>query len=375
MAAAAMWARPSGANAWAKPCHECDRVPLLDLSGGRNCPPSTVWPSRVTWQGSRLESQAMAGGGFEAGSQPTEFVWLNDRIVPAAEVRLSHREAAVFATSGVFEGIRGVWSDEAANVHLFRLDDHIARLRQSAHSLDIDLATVLASLRSAPVELLRANSIRHDCYVRMSIFLRSESADFVSPGGETTLLVEAWRSEYGPAIPDGITVGFTSWIRADNAAPLCRIKSYANYEFGRLASTETKANGFDTALILNSQGRISEGIGANFFMVKNTALYTPPLSAGALDGITRDTVLKIAREGERLGDVDVRDLDQIEVQSADEAFFTGTAWNIRPITAVNRKRLGHGGCGPVTSAISAEYRDILLGRSRFSEGWLTPIWP
>lgn len=298
-------------------------------------------------------------------------IWMHGRLVDFADAKVHVFTHALHYGSGVFEGIRCYATTRGPEV--FRLDEHLDRLLWSAKIYRMQLPFSAAELKEATLETIRANGFQA-CYIRPLAF-RGFGALGVNPLNnpvEVMIGCYEWGKYLGPeALEDGVDVCCSSWTRiAANTLP-AMAKATANYANSQLIKMEALVNGYHEGIALDDQGRVSEGSGENLFVVWKGRLYTPPFSASTLPGITRLTVLQLARD---LGvDVEEKTLPREMLYTADELFFTGTAAEITPIRSVDRITVGAGRRGPVCAQIQKAFFEVVEGRVPDRHGWLTPV--
>jgi branched-chain amino acid aminotransferase len=300
-------------------------------------------------------------------------VWMNGVIVDWADAKIHIATHVVHYGSGVFEGARCY--DTPKGSACFRLDAHMRRLYDSARIYRMEYSVDQARLTEAVLETIRANHLKA-CYIRPIVY-RGYEALGVNPFPcpvDAAILVWEWGAYLGSeATEQGVDVCTSSWNRpAPNTFPSLA-KTVANYANSQLIKMEAVATGFSEGVALDTAGYVSEGSGQNLFAVRDRTLYTAPLSAGILPGITRDSVITLARE---LG-FRVREelIPREMLYIADEAFFAGTAVEITPIRSIDRIAIGNGGRGPVTAAIQTAFFDVIYGRTPDTHGWLTYVYP
>jgi len=273
--------------------------------------------------------------------------------------------------AGVFEGIRGYWNAERREMFVFRLPEHLERLRFGMKVMRLNPVYDATFLERCLMDVIIKNDLRQDAHFRMIAFLDGD--DELSADGPVGLIVGAVPRTRAKAVETGIGVGVSSWRRiADNALPP-RVKSTANYVNNRAAEMEAKANGHDGALILTARGKVSEGTGACLFLIRDGKIVTPDTSSDILESVTRDTIIKEARDA--LGfEVVERTVDRTELYAADEAFLCGSGWEVVPVTSIDRTALGDGKPGPVTRKIQEHYFDLVYGRISDHPEWRTPVF-
>jgi branched-chain amino acid aminotransferase len=303
---------------------------------------------------------------------PTEpKMYLNGRIVDYADCKIHAFASVVKYGTGVFEGLRGYWNAEANQLYIFRLRAHMERLRHGMKAMRYADIPPLEELERAVIEVSRANAIRATTHYRMIAFLDGD--DELATTGPTGLVVGAVVRGSSPRLETGLAAMISSYTRvADNAMPP-RVKCTANYVNNRAAELEARAGGYDAALMLTQEGKLSEASGACLFIVRDGRLITPDLGSDILESITRDTVIALARD--RLGlVVEERRIDRSELAFADEMLACGSGWEVMPIVSVARMPIGDGKPGPVTRAMQGAYFDLVHGRANARADWLTPVW-
>ncbi len=273
-------------------------------------------------------------------------------------------------STAAFEGIRCYKTDNGPAV--FRLPEHVARFFDSAHILQLKMPFTREAVAEAILETVRVNKI-DACYIRPLVYI-GYGAMGVFPKDnpiDVSIAVWPWGSYLGEeGLKNGIRVKTSSFIRPHVNATMVRSKTSANYANSLLAKREALSDGYDEAMLLDTDGYVAEGSGENVFMVRRGVIKTPPLTS-ILEGITRDTVMQMAAErGMRL--VEER-FTRDELYIADEAFFTGTAAELTPIREVDNRTIGGGKPGPVTKELQAAFFDIVHGRDGRHEDWLTYV--
>jgi branched-chain amino acid aminotransferase len=296
-------------------------------------------------------------------------IWMNGRLVPQAEAVLPVNSAAVFYATNVFEGLRAYWNEADGEVYCFRLGEHFARLRESMKMMRFTVPYTDMDLYEAVRDVLRGNEVREDVHMHLVAYVAAPGLDSTSPTG---LYINPRRRA---RITDGhgLHCCITSWQRtSDNAIPI-RLKCGANYQNGRLATLQAKADGYDAPIFLNQHGTVAEGSGATFFMVRRGQLVTPPITSDILESITRTTLIDAVAPA--LGmEVVERDIARTELYVADEAFFCGSGYEITPILSVDKFPLGDGGVGPITQRLLTAYMNVVRGVDRRFPEWRMPVY-
>lgn len=303
------------------------------------------------------------------------WVWLNDEYVPASEAALPITTQAFNYGTGVFEGIRGYRQADSERVAVFRLGDHLLRLRQSASLLAIDDLPEAAALAEITLSLLRRNEADGDCYIRPVAYKRQllpGSGFGVKLSGVSSGLSINSLNMGAYVKQEGIRCTLSGWRRvADNAIP-ARAKITGSYVNSALAMEAAQRGGYDDAIMLNHLGYVAEATTSNVFMVKKGRLITPPVTANILEGITRDTVITLAQHYLGLT-VEQRDILPSELLTADECFLSGTGVEITPVTQLDHCRLRSSGTESVTMAIREYYAQAVRGKLNAFMHWLTPV--
>ena len=294
---------------------------------------------------------------------------MNGKLVSQAEAVLPVNSAAVFYATNVFEGLRAYWNEKDGELYAFRLAEHFARLRESMKMMRFTVPYADLDLYEAVRDTLKGNELREDVHMHLVAYVSGAGVDATSPTG---LYINP-RRRARIAEGAGLNCCITSWQRtSDNAIPI-RLKSGSNYQNGRLATLQAKADGYDAPIFLNQGGTVAEGSGATFFMIRRGQLITPPLTSDILESITRTTLIESIAPA--LGrEVVERHIARTELYVADEAFFCGSGYEITPILSVDRFKLGQGGVGPLTQRLMDTYMNVVRGvDSRFPE-WRTPVY-
>jgi branched-chain amino acid aminotransferase len=301
----------------------------------------------------------------------SELIWMNGELVPWDNANVHVLSHGLHYGTGVFEGIRAYETDRGTAV--FRHREHLERLARSAQLYYMELPYSVDELRDATHKLIRRNALA-SCYIRPIAFRGYGEMGLFAQSAPIDVVVAAWP--WGAYLGEegmkrGIRVKTSSYTRHHVNITMTQAKAVSNYTNSILANMEALDDGYDEALLLDASGFVSEGAGENLFMIKKGVVYTPDLSAGALDGITRNTILAICNDlGLKL--VEKR-ITRDEVYICDEAFFTGTAAEVTPIRELDRIELGAGSRGPITEKIQSAFFDIVNGRNPKYAEWLTKV--
>ncbi|MCL5067144.1 MAG: branched-chain amino acid transaminase [Thaumarchaeota archaeon] len=302
--------------------------------------------------------------------QKTDFVWMDGKIVAWDEANVPVMTHGLHYGTGVFEGIRGYGVE--GNLLVFRLHDHFERLISSAKICDITPNFSASELEDACLSMLRANRMKEDCYIRPITFVGFSGINlgFMNYPVSTAILAFPFKHYFSKV---GLDVCVSSWTRIYDPVTPPMAKICGNYVNSVFAKREAAKNGFDEAIMLNCDGKVSEATGENVFVIKKGKMYTPGLGASILEGITRNTVIELA---EKLGIETVeRDVARSELYTADELFLTGTAAGIAPVVSVDRRPIANGGLGKITKTLSDAYTSLFLGQKTYGhDEWVTKVY-
>lgn len=301
------------------------------------------------------------------------YAFFQGRIVPYSEARVGVLTHALNYGTGVFSGIRGYWNPDEKELFVFRPEDHYRRFLESARMLGMALPLDAAQLTTAVTDLLRREGFREDCYVRSLAFYADETVGVRLH--DLTPEISIVSMPYGRYIDkeEGAHATISSWRRVDDNAIPARGKIVGSYVNSALAKTEAMRSGFDEAVVLNGDGHISEGSAANFLLVRNGVVLTPPITDNILEGITRRTVIDLLRDVLHVEVVE-RSIDRSEIYIADEALFVGTGVQIVAVTRVDHRPVGSGRIGPIASALRKLYFDVVRGRRAEYRHWCAPVY-
>lgn len=296
------------------------------------------------------------------------FIWFNGQMVDWRAAQTHVLTHTLHYGMGVFEGVRAYETDQGAAI--FRLEDHTNRLFNSAKIVGIKLPFTAEQINQAHVDVVKANQLK-SCYFRPMAYYGSAKLGIAPQSDDVNVIVAAWAwgaylGEEG--LKRGIRTRISSFTRHHPNITMIKAKANGNYMNSIMANTEAKRDGYDEAILLDAQGYVAEGSGENIFAVQNGKLYTPALDV-ALDGITRKTVFAIA-EDMNLTVVEKR-ITRDELYTADEVFFTGTAAEITPVREIDGREIGIGSRGSITEEIQSRYFDIVQGKNKKYEKWLT----
>lgn len=303
----------------------------------------------------------------------TPYAYFKKQFVPLAEAKVGIMTHAFNYGTAVFEGVRGNWNEEEEQIYLFRLKEHFDRLRRSCRIMRIDFPYDNAELYSIAARIVELSGYREDVYLRPLAYKSSEVLGVRLHDLESDFLM--FIAPFGPYLDleKGARCCTSSWRRVADTGIPARAKITGIYANSALAKTEAQLNGFDEAIMLDDRGHVSEGSGENIFVVQDGRLITPPPSSDILVGITRDTVMTLARQELNIETVE-RDIDRTELYTADECFMTGTAAHVTPVVEVDHRPIGDGKMGPITGRLVQLYFDVIKGKNPKYRDWCTPCY-
>jgi branched-chain amino acid aminotransferase len=297
---------------------------------------------------------------------------LDGEIVPYAEAKIHAFAGVVKYGCGVFEGIRAYWSEGRRELFVFRLPEHLERLRFGMKLMRFAQIYPSAHLADCVLRMLCANDLRENAHIRVIAYLGGDD-ELAQTTGPVGLIAGAVPRGSPKGVAAGIHVRVGSWSRiADNALPP-RVKCTGNYVNNRAAEIDARQDGYDGVIMLTASGKVSEGSGACVFLARGGRLHTPDLASDILESITRQTIIEIAPETVGLPVVE-RTVDRSELYACEEAFWCGSGQEIVPILSVDRIPVGAGRIGPITRALQERYFQIVRGESAEHRAWLTPVW-
>ena len=297
-------------------------------------------------------------------------IWFDGEMVDWREAKIHVLTHTLHYGMGVFEGVRAYHAEQGTAI--FRLQEHTDRLFNSAKIMNMDMPYSKDEINQAQLDAVKVNNL-DSAYLRPMAFYGSEGMGLRADGLKIHVIVAAWHwgAYLGEdALKQGIRIRTSSFTRHHPNIAMCKAKANGNYINSMLALSDALKDGYDEALLLDVDGFVAEGSGENFFLVKDGIIYTPELTS-ALDGITRKTVIQLAKE-EGYQVIEKR-ITRDEVYIADEAFFTGTAAEVTPIRELDGRTIGCGSRGPITEVLQTKYFDVVHGKSSAHRDWLTVV--
>lgn len=302
-----------------------------------------------------------------------KYAYFRGKFVPFDEANVSVMTHALNYGTAVFGGLRGYWNEDEEQLYVFRPLDHFKRFLQSAKMLRMELNVTAEALVEILMELLRMEQPRQNMYVRPLAYKASEKIGVKLHGLEDEFTIFTLPFGAYVAKEEGLHVCFSSWQRINDNAMPARGKVAGAYVNSALIKTDAVLSGYDEALVLTSDGHLSEGSAANVMIVRDGKLITSPVTDDILEGITRRTIMQLAQD--ELGiEVDVRKIDRTELYVADECFMCGTGMQIAAVTQIEHRDIGTGTMGPITEQLRNLYYDMVAGRVPKYRDWLVPVY-
>lgn len=301
------------------------------------------------------------------------YIWLGGEVLHVNDAKINVLSPTSQFGLNIFEGIVCYWNEEEKQLYAFRLEDHFKRLKTSQRLLMLEDKYTLDELKRAFIDIIIANDYRENIAVRQTIFVDGFGS-WGSHGAVNMFIApipkKRTSAEYNKK---GLHCCISSWQRINDNSISPRIKCGANYINSRMAQLEALRNGYDTTIFLNKDGKVAEGPGSCLFIIKNGKLITPSITESVLESITRDTVIKLAKEELGLV-VEERTIDRTELYMCDEAFLCGSSMEITPVLSIDRFQVGNGDTGELTDKLHKLYLNIVTGKIKNRLNWLTPIY-
>ncbi|MFQ5782852.1 MAG: branched-chain amino acid transaminase [Nitrosopumilus sp.] len=300
----------------------------------------------------------------------SKYVWFDGKYVLTKKAHVPITTHAIHYGTSIFEGIRAYWNGK--NLYVFRLDEHVKRFRRSGRFYNISLNFSDKEITNVIIGICKKNNIKKSCYIRPFYFIGDYGINLhVTEKAPTSVAI--FTFPFGDLFnKNGISAGVVSWRKFSDMSTPVQAKMGGNYLNSIIATQEAKRDGVDEAILLDHNGNVSEAPGENIFIVKDGQLATPSLTSSALEGITRDAVIRIANDL----DIDVveRYISRSELVMADEVFLTGTAAEITPIISIDSQKIGNGKPGDITKKMIQEYTDIVMNKNDDYSHWVTAVY-
>jgi branched-chain amino acid aminotransferase len=298
-------------------------------------------------------------------------IWMNGKLVPFKDAKVHVLTHALHYSTAVFEGIRCYNTPKGSMI--FRLPEHVDRLFKSAKMYSMKLPYSKNEISKAIIETVKASKLK-ECYIRPIAYYGYGVLGLTPTPNKIDLAIACWEWKLGESSAGkvrGARCKVSSWLRIDSRSQPMQAKAASNYANAALARVEALKDGYDEAIMLNYNGKVSEGSAENIFLVNNGEIFTPPLSAGILNGITRDSVIKIAKADEI--SITEANIDREDLYIADEVFMTGTAAEIKSVTEIDNITIGDGKPGKITRKLQNAFLNVTMGKDKRFSKWLTPI--
>ena len=303
----------------------------------------------------------------------TIYAYLNKEVIPLAEAKISILTHAFNYGTACFEGIRGYWNAEDKQLYLFRLREHFERMAGSVRILGIESPGTVDELCTIARDLVKRNEFQEDVYMRPTAYISDEVIGVRLHDLHTGFCIYVKPFGSYIDIDRGLKVGVSSWKRIDDNMIPARAKVAGAYVNSAFAKSEAMLNGYDEAIMLTADGHVSEGSAENFFMVQGGKLITPPVVENVLVGVTRHTVMTLAREEFGMEIIE-RGIDRTELYTCDEIFLCGTGAQIAPVAEVDHRPVGTGQVGAFTAKLQQMYFDAVRGKLGKYKEWCTPVY-
>jgi len=298
-------------------------------------------------------------------------IWMNGKLVPFKDAKVHVLTHALHYSTSIFEGIRCYNTPKGSAI--FRLPEHIDRFFKSAKLYSMKMQFSEKQISDAIIKTTKSSGLK-ECYIRPLAYYGYGTMGLTPTQNKVDVSIACWAWKMGESKAgkfSGAKCKISSWIKIDSRSQPMQAKAAANYSNAALARVEALENGYDEAIMLNYSGKVAEGSAENIFIIKDDIIQTPPLSAGLLEGITRDSVIQIIEENG--GFVIERDLERDDLYTADEIFMTGTAAEVKSVTQVDKVKIGNGNMGKITKALQKSFTNVAMGKDERFLPWLTFI--
>jgi branched-chain amino acid aminotransferase len=301
------------------------------------------------------------------------YLWLNGKLVPWEEATVHASLLGWSTMAAVFEGIRAYWNPEEGQLYAHQLQEHYRRLARSMKLQRMSCPWSTDELIAASVELIRANEFRGDTYLSPLAYLGDATFYGLQLDSSTHVRIIATPTTSRLGSGGAVRACVSSWTRISDNIMSPRVKTISNYQNSRLAAVEAKQNGYDQPILLNAQGKVTEGGASCLFIVRDGVAITPSATSGILESVTRATILRLCEEALGIPTRE-REVDRTELYIADEAFFCGTGAEVQAIASVDGYTIGDGQIGPLTTRIESLFHRIVRGREKSYAQWSTPVY-
>ena len=298
-------------------------------------------------------------------------IWMNGKLVPFKDAKVHVLTHALHYSTSIFEGIRCY--DTPNGSAIFRLPEHVDRFFKSAKLYSMKMQFPKKAISDAIIQTVKAGGLK-ESYIRPLAYYGYGTMGLTPTTNKVDVSISCWEWKMGESKAgkfSGAKCKVSSWTKIDSKSQPMQAKAASNYANAALARMEALDNGYDEAIMLNYHGKVAEGSAENIFIIKDDIIQTPPLSAGGLEGITRDSIIQIIEENG--GFVIERDLERDDLYNADEIFMTGTAAEVKSVTQIDKVKIGNGKMGNITKALQKSFTDVVMGKDERFLPWLTYI--
>jgi branched-chain amino acid aminotransferase len=298
-------------------------------------------------------------------------IWMNGKLVPFKDAKVHVLTHALHYSTAIFEGIRCYNTPKGSAI--FRLPEHVDRFFRSAKLYSMKMQFTKEQITQGIIKTVKASTLR-ECYIRPLAYYGYGTMGLTPTPNKVDVAIACWEWKMGESKAGKVTGArckISSWLRIDSRSQPMQAKAASNYANAALARVEALSNGYDEAIMLNYHGKITEGSAENIFVVKNNEIFTPPLTSGILQGITRDSVIDIIRADG--GTLIEKSLDRDDLYSADEIFMTGTAAEVKSVTQVDDVVIGNGKVGKTTKQLQNSFMNVAMGKDERFAHWLTYV--
>ena len=298
----------------------------------------------------------------------TGKIWMNGKLIPFKNAKVHVLTHALHYSTSIFEGIRCY--DTPYGSAIFRLPEHVERFFNSAKMYSMKMPYSKKKISDAIVQTVKASKLKQ-CYIRPLAYYGYGTMGLTPTNNKVDISISCWEWKMGESKAgkfSGAKCMISKWVRIDSKSQPMQAKSAANYSNAALARMEALNAGYDEAIMLNNKGNVAEGSAENIFVVKNGKITTPPLNADILDGITRDSAIKLLKNDKQK--IIEKDLKINDLLKADEIFMTGTAAEVKSVTRVNKTKIGNGKIGPITKNLQESFIDTVMGNNKKLRSWL-----
>ena len=298
-------------------------------------------------------------------------IWMNGKLVPFKDAKVHVLTHALHYSTSIFEGIRCY--DTPNGSAIFRLPEHVDRFFKSAKLYSMKMRFSKKTISDAIIKTVQTSGLK-ESYIRPLAYYGYGTMGLTPTTNKIDVSISCWEWKMGESKAgkfSGAKCKVSSWIKIDSRSQPMQAKAASNYANAALARMEALENGYDEAIMLNYQGKVAEGSAENIFVIKDDIIHTPPVSAGGLEGITRDSIIQIIEENN--GFVIEHDLERDDLYNADEIFMTGTAAEVKSVTQVDKIKIGNGKMGEITKALQESFTDTVMDKDKRFSSWLTFI--